>query len=134
MPIPVASEPCEPSNGSSMLGINLDLIPWYRLDSTLFSSLLRGKTWYLTGTSQESRSASIYKDESPPLPWLSRWDCTFSLVYRLIRYQHSLYFASTKIVINMRSYFTLSLALAAFLSSVLAGPIDSDSDFVERGE
>jgi hypothetical protein len=34
----------------------------------------------------------------------------------------------------MRSYFTLSLALAALLSSVVAGPMDGDSGLVQRGE
>jgi hypothetical protein len=43
-------------------------------------------------------------------------------------------FTSTKTVISMRSYFTFSLALAALLSSVLAGSINSDSELVQRGE
>jgi hypothetical protein len=34
----------------------------------------------------------------------------------------------------MRSYFTLSLALAALLSSAVAGPIAANSDLAERGE
>jgi hypothetical protein len=34
----------------------------------------------------------------------------------------------------MHSYFTLSLALAALLPSVVAGPIDAESELVQRGE